>query len=627
MPLTGSEYGFIGEVLRDDGGPLYLKTHAITDISWNEQTRNFYKEGVAQGLEFRNLDNLFGHVIRTGEIVIANEPLNDPRAGGIPKGHPPLNAFLGLPFFARGRLIGMVGIANRKEGYAEPLVELLRPFVLTCSNIISSLRIDRQRRTSAKMLAESELRGRAILDNAIDAIITIDARGTMESANPATTTLFGYANHELVGANVSTLMPEPDKSAHDGYLSRYLETGEASIIGRGREVVGRRKDGTLINVELSVKEVRLEGRRIFVGVLRDVSQRKTDEERLRKLNQELARRVEELDELDRDNSLMAQLGSYLQTCTNEIEALDMITSYMDRLFPNDGCHFGRVTNGPDVERIGDLSVSEPFFQRSACWALRRGQLHESETGRHALRCNHLGTHRDSALCVPVLTHDGPMGVMTLTWRPENGDDSSAMDRRRRLLSVLSERLSTTLANVRLRVRLEEESIRDPLTRLYNRRYMSEFLERHLRRSRRSRQPLALIMVDIDHFKRLNDVYGHDIGDLALRELSRELEAAVRTDDAACRLGGEEFLLILPGLALDQARVLAEKLRGRIAELGDRAGSRLPAFTASMGIAVFPDHDDTELELLKLVDSALYAAKHAGRNLACVSGEAPPASDI
>ncbi|MHC4992943.1 MAG: CHASE domain-containing protein, partial [Planctomycetota bacterium] len=121
LTASESEYGFIGEVLFDEKGAPYLKTHALTNIAWNEETRNFYETHAPEGLEFRNLKTLFGSVITTGEPVIANEPRTDRRAGGLPPGHPPMRAFLGVPFHLEDRLIGMVGIANRPGGYDHEL--------------------------------------------------------------------------------------------------------------------------------------------------------------------------------------------------------------------------------------------------------------------------------------------------------------------------------------------------------------------------------------------------------------------------------------------------------------------------------------------------------------------------
>jgi PAS domain S-box-containing protein len=167
LELTDSEYGFIGEVLyRPDGSRgmdealvkvrdvPYLKSHSITNIAWDETTQRYYEENYRQGMEFTNLNSLFGAVMVTGEPVIANSPATDPRRGGTPHGHPPLNAFLGIPFYRGRELMGMVGIANRAGGYDESVIRYLEPFLMTCANLIEGYRIDRQRRDALSQLAE-----------------------------------------------------------------------------------------------------------------------------------------------------------------------------------------------------------------------------------------------------------------------------------------------------------------------------------------------------------------------------------------------------------------------------------------------------------------------------------------
>ena len=153
--LTNSEYGFIGEI-KENSSQRYLKTHAITNIAWDETTRNFYEENVESGLEFLNLNTLFGYVIRTGENIIVNAPKECKEAGGIPKGHPPLNAFLGVAIYHGKHFIGMMGIANRAEGYDQDLLDFIQPLIKTCGNIIWGFRLEHERNEVRHLLASSQ---------------------------------------------------------------------------------------------------------------------------------------------------------------------------------------------------------------------------------------------------------------------------------------------------------------------------------------------------------------------------------------------------------------------------------------------------------------------------------------
>ncbi|RLL55665.1 PAS domain S-box protein [Mariprofundus sp. EBB-1] len=158
LDATQSAYGFIGEMLHSDAGAPYLKTFAVTDIAWNDETRSFYDENVAKGLEFHNLDTLFGAVLSGEEIVVSNDPANDARAGGIPKGHPPLQAFLGLPVKVGSKMLGMIGLANHPEGYDQAMIDRLAPLLDVIANIIVSMRSKRAHQQAEKALQDSESR-------------------------------------------------------------------------------------------------------------------------------------------------------------------------------------------------------------------------------------------------------------------------------------------------------------------------------------------------------------------------------------------------------------------------------------------------------------------------------------
>lgn len=166
---------------------------------------------------------------------------------------------------------------------------------------------------------------------------------------------------------------------------------------------------------------------------------------------------------------------------------------------------------------------------------------------------------------------------------------------------------------RLQVALQELAVRDSLTGLYNRRYLDETLEREVSRARREGNPLSLVMLDIDYFKRVNDTYGHQVGDEALRMLATTLLADIRAEDVACRYGGEEFLILLPNMPLETAMQRAEAWRKAVEELSVVLGNFHITFTVSLGVAAYPEHGKTPDDLTRCADQALYRAKNQGRN--------------
>jgi len=189
----------------------------------------------------------------------------------------------------------------------------------------------------------------------------------------------------------------------------------------------------------------------------------------------------------------------------------------------------------------------------------------------------------------------------------------------RRLRSLVDRVGPALANLKLRESLRVLALHDPLTGLYNRRYMEDAINRELNRAERSRKPPSLIMIDIDHFKRFNDTFGHDAGDFVLSAIARLVAENIRGSDIACRYGGEELAVLLPETNLECAQDRAEKLRLAIRELGlTHRGKILPAPTASFGVAEHSGHGANLEDFLKAADRALYRAKQEGRDRVCAA---------
>ncbi|MCH7782884.1 PAS domain S-box protein [candidate division KSB1 bacterium] len=345
LNITKSEYGFIGEVLYGDDKKPYLKTHAITNIAWNKETRKFYEENAPQGMEFNNLKTLFGKVMTSGKPVIANMPAKDPRSGGLPNGHPDLNAFLGIPFFVGTELIGMVGIANRPGGYDLKLIDYLKPFLAACAHLIDGYRNVKHRKLAVKALRENEERIRAIISTVIDGIITIDSHGRIEFFNAGAEKIFGYKHKEVVGKNVNMLMAQEYSQNHDTYLKNYLTTKIPKIIGKRREVLGKRKDGSIFPIELGVGEMLIGERTMFTGIITDITDRKKAEEKSNYLLNQL-------------NVILNSVGDAIVVTNNEMRITTVNPVFLDLIEDKESNVVGKLINDvvQCVDDDGEINI-------------------------------------------------------------------------------------------------------------------------------------------------------------------------------------------------------------------------------------------------------------------------------
>lgn len=210
LELTESEYGFIGEIFQNEKNEPFLKTYALTNIAWDKETRAFYDQHAPNGMEFRNLDTLFGYAMKHKEVVISNNPTQDDRRGGLPKGHPPLNAFLGIPILYDENLVGMIGIANKNGGYTQNDILLLTPLISTLSTVINSNKIERERvKSEGEIITiKNELQSFFDLTNDFMCIANID--GTFHKVNHEFERVLGYSQEDLVGRRFIDFIHEDD---------------------------------------------------------------------------------------------------------------------------------------------------------------------------------------------------------------------------------------------------------------------------------------------------------------------------------------------------------------------------------------------------------------------------------
>jgi diguanylate cyclase (GGDEF)-like protein len=357
----------------------------------------------------------------------------------------------------------------------------------------------------------------------------------------------------------------------------------------------------------------------------EIAQRKAAQKQLTASHQKIGLLLDHSRRQTIEITQISDLGSLLQACTSREEVFRLIPERMRRLFPGASGAISLLSPSRNrVESAADWGVcpTEHIFTAEQCWAIRRGCAHIHLGGRSTPRCSHL-LGEGASICIPLIANGQTFGTLTiqndeiLTPAAEVSDpetDSEAFTRRCQLAAAVAERVALAIANLNLRESLRLEAVRDPLTGLYNRRYMQEFLERELHSARRKNRPLAVMMLDLDHFKRFNDNFGHSAGDTALATVGEILLRCVRVDDVACRYGGEEFALILPECSLRQAAVRAEDIRQRLKEhrsQGDR--DPLDPITVSIGVAAFDETTDHVDLLLKFADDALYKAKIAGRD--------------
>jgi diguanylate cyclase (GGDEF)-like protein len=429
---------------------------------------------------------------------------------------------------------------------------------------------------------------------------------------------------------------EPSILAHpvaSGYLYLFECVDGAPFDGEAEPTLGILAAQLTLLLELSERAERAEAgvQRLNTELDDQREERNGTEEALQGANGKLAEWVFELEQRHRDTALMKEAGDLIQACVTSEEANVVIAQYAPRLFPVNSGAVGLLDRGGKfVETVaswGETEGWEKVFLPERCWSLRRARAHWLDTGEFGLRCTHLPPSFSGwYVCMPLMAHGQPIGLLHVNGSAAHtaGDGSvdvpAANTQYTRLLTeTVAEQLAMALANLRLREALRAQAIRDPLTGLFNRRYMEESLTRELRRAERMRTSLGCIMMDIDHFKQYNDTWGHAAGDTLLRELATFLQTQVRTSDIVCRFGGEEFILILPDASLDITAQRAERIRAEVAQL--RIEGQPDAnfsVSLSLGVASYPAHGMDAETVLRAADRSLYQAKREGRNRVCTA---------
>ncbi len=348
--------------------------------------------------------------------------------------------------------------------------------------------------------------------------------------------------------------------------------------------------------------------------------REDDDKTLRKINFELQKKTEELENQKARSEKLSELANFLQVCKSKDEAFNFISEAADTLLKD--CHGALYVTRDSRNQLSlaaEWGVGEhsEFFSPDDCWGLRLGKRFISSRDWGTPTCAHVGNENDDInVCFPLTAYGEMIGLLhvvvpaTLTREDEQGLPVAM----RQSLSMFSEQVSLAISNLTLHEKLKELAIHDSLTGLNNRQYMKETFEREIHRAKRNRSQLGIIMMDLDHFKKFNDTFGHPAGDMLLMELGKYLKSFFRIEDFCCRYGGEEFLILLSDIDTEEFKQRCQRLLEGIAQIQlVFQGVPLGNITASLGVAVFPEDGQNSSLLLEAADKSLYRAKKDGRN--------------
>lgn len=482
-----------------------------------------------------------------------------------------------------------------------------------------------ERRQAQRELTASEARFREILESAPDAMLVVDHGGRITMVNGQAERVFGHPRADLLGGRLEMLVPGPLRARYAQARDAYVAAPQVLALGEASELSGLRRDGTVFPIDISLSPLRTEGEPLVAMAVRDVTRRQQAEQE-RRANERLRHHVEALSRRTREIEIQNRMSDMLRAVGSAAEAYPLVPRFLQELFPHgSGCiyvfHRSR-TFLVAVAPWGEAPPREEVIELDECWGLRRGQCHCVEDAQDGTACRHIQPPLPASwLCIPMFVKGEALGLFHLRGlRPAPGADSSC-EYQQRLAQAAAEQIAAAVANARLQETLRQQASHDPLTGLLNRRTFEEALARELHRVQRRHSELAVLMIDLDHFKEFNDRFGHAAGDLVLGEVGQLLLRCLRQEDLVCRYGGEEVVVALPECGLDDARRRAEQLRVDIKAIHlEHGGARLPSASASIGVAMFPQHGSSQDELLGAADAALYRAKREGRDRVVVGKE-------
>lgn len=570
LALTESEYGFIGDVLFSDAGSPYLKAFAITDISWNEESKAFFDSNAPAGLEFHNLETLFGAALKTGEPVIANAPKYDPRSGGLPAGHPPLNAFLGIPIIRNEKLVAMVGVANKKEGYKNSDLEFLKPLLNAVGQMVEESRTHQEQE---KLRNELFLLSQ-VASQTTNAVIISDMNGNVTWTNDGFYRLTGYRNEEIVGRKPGTLLQGPET---DPVTVAKMHSALERRQGFEVDVLNYTKDAKPYWVRIHCNPLQAaEGLfKGFIAIESNITYEKN---------------------IERD---LAEKALFQRAVLDAV-AEGIVTSDQDGIIQSCNSAAASMFGYSETWLTGqNLSVLMPDeFAAVHNNYMRQYKALQDPYEIMGKARNLLGLRSNGALF--------PVEISVQQAKHNN-----------QVLYVASVRDMSELKAQQQEI--EKLAFYDAVTGLPNRRLLEINMKSGETANEVPRACNALLFLDLDDFKNVNDALGHRSGDRLLQEIGRRITECVSpVGNTVARLGGDEFCVWLGTLsssevdAMGQAEYIAERIIQAVEHPVTIDGERVTV-SASVGVSLDCSGTVNVGARMKQADTAMYEAKSAGKN--------------
>lgn len=463
-------------------------------------------------------------------------------------------------------------------------------------------------------LRRSEESFRNTIENAPIGMAIVSPEGKCIHANRTLQEILGYSDEELLNKNMLEVTYQDDVTMTREAMNKLLQ-GELRISHMEKRFI--RKDGSIIWGMVSSSLIHDEhGEPInFIIQMKDVSDRVQNEEKMRQLNEKTIETLNELKLLEHDESLLNKLNRSLQICITTEEAYPRINLIAQDLFPdlNGGLSiYNKVTRQIEtVVEWGREKLLPNKFLPIDCFSIREATTNVVDDPNKSVPCSHYKTPPQGGyMALPLTVQNELIGVIHL-WAPK---DKKLTQHQQDIANSFGNIVKLAITNINLRVSLSELSLHDPLTNLYNRRYLNEILSRELILIARENRTLCVAMLDIDNFKHFNDTYSHLAGDELLKAIGKLLKNSFRESDFCVRFGGEEFVVVLLNTTLNNALTKMEELREKIKNITLYfKGNRLSHVTISIGVAEALKDGASIEEIIKAADHALYAAKQAGKD--------------